>query len=262
MRPGFVIRIVTATGAVILTVPTFVIVVASFGAGKNIVFPPKAWTLARYVELATDPILREALFRSLYVGIECVIIGLLVGVPAIIALHRHRLRLRVFMNAFLALGFAAPLIVSGISFLIFFTILGIVNFLSSVGVAIAIINLPFMLWAGAASAAAHNPELEEAAETLGAEEIQRFLFVTLPSLAPGILTGALLVFVFGITEFLVSLLLVNVHTLTLPVHIFGSIRQNMSPVLAASGVLYIVISAVVLGLIVRVGKIEQFLRRD
>ena len=262
MKPGFVIRITTAIGAVILTVPTLVIVIASFGAGKNIVFPPRDWTLARYVELASDPIMRQGFFNSLYVGVESVLIGLLVGVPAIIALHRHRLRLRAFLNAFLALGFAAPLIVSGIAFLVLFTSLGVVNFLSTVGVALAIINLPFMLWAGAASAAAHNPELEEAAETLGAEEIQRFLFVTLPSLAPGILTGAMLMFVFGITEFMVSLMLVNVHTLTLPVHIFGSIRQNMSPVLAASGVLYIVISAAVLGLIVRVGKIEQFLRRE
>ena len=170
--------------------------------------------------------------------------------------------MRAFLNAFLALGFAAPLIVSGIAFLVLFTNLGTVNLLSSVGIALAIINLPFMLWAGAASAAGLNPELEEAAETLGAEEIQRFLFVTLPGLAPGILTGALLMFVFGITEFMVSLMLVNVHTLTLPVHIFASIRQNVSPVLAAAGVFYIAISMIVLGLIVRIGKIEQFLRRD
>ena len=262
MKPGPVVRIITAIGAVLLTAPTLVIVVASFGAGKNIVFPPRELTLLRYVELSTDPIIRQAFFNSLYVGIESVLIGLAVGIPAIIALHRHRLRMRAFLNAFLALGFAAPLIVSGIAFLVLFTNLGTVNLLSSVGIALAIINLPFMLWAGAASAAGLNPELEEAAETLGAEEIQRFLFVTLPGLAPGVLTGALLMFVFGITEFMVSLMLVNVHTLTLPVHIFASIRQNVSPVLAAAGVFYIVISMIVLGLIVRIGKIEQFLRRE
>ena len=81
-------------------------------------------------------------------------------------------------------------------------------------------------------------------------------------LALGILTGTLLMFVFGITEFMVSLMLVNVHTLPLPVHIFASIRQNVFPVLAAAGVFYIVISMIVLGLIVRIGKIEQFLRRE
>ena len=132
MKPGFVIRITTALGAVILSVPTLVIVVTSFGAGKNIVFPPRDWTLARYVELASDPIMRQAFFNSLYVGVESVLIGLLVGIPAIIALHRHRLRLRAFLNAFLALGFAAPLIVSGIAFLVLFTSLGVVNFLSTV----------------------------------------------------------------------------------------------------------------------------------
>jgi ABC-type sulfate transport system permease component len=50
-------------------------------------------------------------------------------------------------------------------------------------------------------------ELEEAAYALGAEEVQRFLFVTVPALMPGILTGAIMIFIFGITDFLVSLIL-------------------------------------------------------
>jgi putative spermidine/putrescine transport system permease protein len=212
--------------------------------------------------MLTDSTTVRALYHSLYVGTESVVIGLIVGVPAILALSRHQMRFKFVLNTFLALGFVVPLIVSGIALLILFTEFGIVNDLAAVGLALTIINLPFLLWAGAAAVALHNPELEEAAETLGAEDIQRTLFVTLPSLAPGILTGALLMFVFGITEFLVSLLLVNVHTLTLPVHVFSGIRQNLSPELAAVSMLYVVIAAVSLVVVLKVGRFDRFLERE
>jgi putative spermidine/putrescine transport system permease protein len=262
MKPGWVVKGITAFGATLLTVPTLVLVAVSVGPGANIQFPPRGVTAHWYVQLATDGTLRVALGHSLYVGIESVILALVIGVPAIFGLHRHRIRFKPLLDVILALGFTVPLIVSGISFLVLFTQFGIINELWAVGLAVTVINFPFLLWAGAAAIAAHNPELEEAAETLGAEEIQRTLFVTLPSLAPGILTGTLLVFVFGITEFLVSLMLVNVHTLTLPVYVFSSIRQNVSPELAAVSVLYVVIAAGILAVTLRVGRLGDFLYRE
>jgi putative spermidine/putrescine transport system permease protein len=261
MSRGFVVRVVTGACVVLLTVPTLIALVTSLTPGHNIVFPPSGFTLSWYRALGSQSQVWRSLLNSLYVGLESVVLALIFAVPATLGLHRYRVRGKVVLNAFLALGFSTPLIVSGVAFLVLFTQLRVLAHLTSVGVAITIVNLPFMLWAVSASIAGHNPELEEAAATLGAEEVQRFLFVTLPSLAPGILTGSLLMFVFGITEFLVSLMLVNTNDLTLPVYLFGSIRESISPLLAAVAALYIVIAACVFAVVLKIGRLEQFLHR-
>jgi putative spermidine/putrescine transport system permease protein len=64
-----------------------------------------------------------------------------------------------------------------------------------------------------------DPELMPAAATLGADPVEQLLFVRLPLLAPGIVTGALIVFVLSITDFVVSQVLTTVDNQTLPVFI-------------------------------------------
>lgn len=262
MKPGLVPRTLTVLSIVFLVVPTVIVIVASFTAGQTIVFPPQGFSLASYTHLITQPDVRRPVVDSLFVGLESVLIGLLVGVPATLALYRHRVRARVLLNAFLALGFSTPLIVSAIAFLLLFTQLRVLNHLTTVGFAVAVVNLPFILWSVAAAIGAHNPELEEAAATLGAEEVQQCVFVTLPSLGSGIILGSFLMFVFGITEFLVSFILVNVNDITLPVYMFGSLRQTLSPILAAVGSFYIVVAMVICIFAVRFGRAEQFLFRS
>jgi putative spermidine/putrescine transport system permease protein len=92
--------------------------------------------------------------------------------------------------------------------------------------------------------------------------VQRFLFVTLPALMPGILTGAIMIFIFGITDFLVSLILVTTSNQTLPVLLFGSLRGGVSPLLAAAGGVYIVISFIVVLAITRLRTLDEFLHRS
>ena len=102
------------------------------------------------------------------------------------------------------------------------------------------INLPFMIWAVTASAASLDPDLELAAANCGAPPLSTFLAVTVPAVTPGIITGALLMFILALNEFLVSLLLVDARIVTLPVQIYNSIRSIITPDLAAISVVFIV----------------------
>jgi putative spermidine/putrescine transport system permease protein len=262
VKPGVVPRTLAVLSVLFLVIPTVIVIVASFTRGTTITFPPQGFSVRSYTHLITSPDVRHPVVDSLFVGLESVVIALLTGVPAALALYRYRIRARVLLNAFLALGFSTPLIVSAIGYLLLFTQLHVLNHLTSVGFAVAVVNLPFMLWSVAAAIGAHNPELEEAAATLGAEEVQQFVFVTLPSLASGIILGSFLMFVFGITDFLVSFILVNVNDITLPVYMFGSLRQTLSPILAAVGAFYIVVAMVICIFTVRFGRAEQYLFRS
>ena len=250
-----------ALGLLWAILPTVVLFLLSFTAGPVSSFPPQELTLSSYRELLGSEELRRVLLNSLTVSAIATGVALIVGVPAGLALYRHRVPFARSLNVFFGLSFVVPVVVSGLGFLILFQRIGLVGNLPSIGVAVAIINLPFMLWAVAAAVGGMNPELDQAAATLGAEGVERFLFVTLPGIAPGILVGSLLVFVFAVTDFLLSLLLVTANTTTLPVFIYGGLRLGISPRLAVVSVLYVVIAIICFALAMRKRRLERFLER-
>jgi putative spermidine/putrescine transport system permease protein len=252
---------ITAATVLYLTLPTLIIIASSFSAGEQIAFPPKGFTLDWYTDMLKSGTVWDTLRNSLYVGLVSVVVTVVVAVPAMLAVHRRRVRGGTYVTAYLSIGLATPFIVSAIAFLIVLTELGVLRHLTAVAIAIAIVNLPFMLWAVASSILDHGTDLENAAATLGAEEVQQFLFVTVPAVAPGVITGGLMVFVLGMTEFVVSAILVNLNNLTLPVFVYSGIRTTVSPFLAAVAVLFIAVAACVLSLVIRFGRIEQFLYR-
>jgi len=259
-------RFLRATVVVALSfvgIPALVVLVASFSAEKVIAFPPPSFSLGSYGKLLSDPQTRAALGRSLIVGLEAVLFSIVVGVPAALALFRHRVRFKVPIAAFLMLGVSIPLVASGFAFLVLYTEIGLIGQLWPVSLAISAVNLPFLLFSLGSTLTQLDPDLEPAAETLGADRVQVFLFVTLPGLMPGILSGSILVFVLGITEFLVSLLITTVSNQTLPVVIFGSLRGAVPPTLAAAAGLYMIISLLVVIVITNVRATGAFLyRRD
>jgi putative spermidine/putrescine transport system permease protein len=261
MKIGIGLKLVTVATVLYLAVPTLIIIVASFSAGRQIAFPPNGLTLDWYGDMLSSGTVWESLRNSLYVGLVSVVVNTLVAVPAMLAIHRRRIRGGTYLTAYLSIGLATPFIVSAIGFLIVFTELHVLRHLTAVALAISIVNLPFMLWAVASSILDLGTDLEKAAATLGAEEIQQFLLITLPGVAPGVITGGLMVFVLGITEFVVSAILVNLNDLTLPVYVYSGIRSTVSPFLAAVAVLFIFVASCVLLLVVRFGRIEQFLYR-
>ncbi len=262
MSAGAITRTLTLLGVVLLVVPTVIVIASSFTAGNSIVFPPRGLSVHAYGDLLSSDDIRHPVLTSAYLGLVSVLVGLFAGVPGALALNRYRVRMRPLVNAFLSLGFAAPLVVSAVGYLLIFTELRMASSLTAVGFAIAVVNLPFMLWSVAAAIGDHNPELEEAASTLGAEELKQFLLVTLPGIAPGIILGVFMMFIFAITEFTMSAILVTAQDATLPVYMFGSLRSVLSAELAAVGALYILVCVVVFFVAVRLGNLEQFLFRS
>ncbi len=242
-----------------ISIPTVIVLLTSVTRGNSLAFPPHGLSLRWYRELVGGGVLRAAMTRSLVVGLESVAIALLVGIPAAIGLFRHRVRVRPLLVGYLALGFSAPLIVSGIGFLIVYVQIGLIGHLVPLALALTIVNLPFMLFAVGASIVTIGPDLEEAASTLGAERVQTFLFVILPLLMPGVVTGALLMFVFAISDFLISLVLTVPSDQTLPVVIFSSIRGDISPLLAAAAGIYAIVAVLVVLALTRVRALDQFL---
>lgn len=245
---------------VTLSLPTIIIIGASFTAGEIIQFPPEGFSFRWYERLWQLNDFKQALWRTLYVSVVCTLISIPVGTLAAIATVRYRLRFIGTLQVYLLLPFTIPLVVSGISMMLWFGEIRILGNLWPVGLALCVINLPFMIWAVSASVNALDPELENAAANCGAPPLQVFLTVTLPAVTPGIITGALLMFILAFNEFLVSLFLTDSRTVTLPVQIYNSIRAIITPDLAAVSVLYIAIAVITVWLLDRLVGLEIFLR--
>lgn len=243
-----------------LSAPTVVIIGASLTSGKIITFPPDGLSLRWYAAIATASDLRAAFLRSIYVAIICTLIAVPVGTLAGVALAKYRLRLRKTIQIYLLLPFTIPLIGSGIGLMLVFGAGGVLGQLWPVGLACCVINLPFMIWAVTGSVNALDPDLENAAANCGAPPIQTFLTVTLPAVMPGVITGALLMFILALNEFLVSLLLVDARIVTLPVQIYNSIRSIITPDLAAISVVFVVVAAMVVAALDRIVGLDIFLK--
>ncbi len=245
---------------VTLSLPTLIIIGASFTSGDIIRFPPEGFSLRWYEKLWDLGEFQSALGRTLYVSLLCTAISIPVGTLAALAAVRYRMRFQRTIQVYLLLPFTIPLVVSGIGMMVFFGEIRILGSLWPVGLALCVINLPFMIWAVSASVNALDPELENAAANCGAPPVQAFFTVTLPAVTPGIITGALLMFILAFNEFLVSLFLTDSRTVTLPVQIYNSIRSVITPDLAAVSVLYIAIALLAVWLLDRLVGLDIFLK--
>jgi putative spermidine/putrescine transport system permease protein len=245
---------------VMLSAPTIVVLGASFTAGNIITFPPEGLSLKWYASISQAAGLRQAFYRSLYVATICTLIAIPVGTLAGIALAKYRVRFARSIQVYLLLPFTIPLIGSGIGMMLAFGNAGLAGRLWPLGVACAVINLPFMIWAVTASASNLSPDLELAAANCGAPPLQRFLYITLPAVMPGVITGSLLMFILALNEFLVSLLLVDARNVTLPVQIYNSIRSIITPDLAAISVVFIACAALAIAVLDRLVGLDVFLK--
>jgi len=247
-------------GLVLMSLPTVIVLGASFTAGDIVTFPPEGFSLRWYAALWRHEDYWDAFLRSAYVAVICTFVSLPAGTLAALAMVRGRLRFANALQVYLLLPFTIPLVVSGIGTMLVFGQMRILGSLWPVGIALCVINLPFMIWAVSASANRLDRHLEDAAANCGAPPVQAFLTVTLPAVFPGVITGGLLMFILAFNEFLVSLFLVDARIVTLPVSIYNSIRSIITPDLAAVSVIYILVAMAAIWLLDKLVGLDLFLQ--
>ena len=112
-----------------------------------------------------------------------------------------------------------------------------------------LICLPFAITGIVASLEGVDAELEAAAYTLGASRLRVLAEVTLPLVAPGVLSALIFSFIISFGDVDIALFLSGPGMTTLPIEIFSFIQWQSSPVVAAITTIQIVL-IVLFGLIV------------
>ena len=97
----------------------------------------------------------------------------------------------------------------------------------------AALGAPFVLTTVLATLQGFNHNLVRASLSLGAGPVETFVRITLPVIAPGVISGALFAFATSFDEVVVTLFLAGPEQVTLPRQMFTGIRENISPTIAA-----------------------------
>lgn len=156
----------------------------------------------------------QAVRISLIVALRSVAFGLPLAVLAAYALARGRFAGRSVLDALVHLPLVMPPVVIGWGLLLLFGVRGPLGALlqdwfgvrlvfttAGAALATAVMAFPLMVRAIRLSLEGVDPGLEVAARTLGAGPLDRFVTVTLPLMAPGVLAGAVVAFAAGLGEF-------------------------------------------------------------
>ncbi len=240
-----ILRLLVLAMVAFMTLPTVVVVVASFNPTAILSFPPAGLSLRWYVNALTYPQFQRAALNSLLVTAACVVLALPIGTAAALALVRSRLPARGFWNVVVLSPLIAPGVAVGLGFLILAARLGL---LADRGVLIAahvVLVLPFVVRSVAVSVANLDAALERAAASLGARPWRVFRRVTLPLLRPGLFAAALFAVIVSVNEFVVSLFVSTRVTEILPVAMFTYVVNYTDPTMAALSTIFIVVTFVV-----------------
>lgn len=196
---------------------------------------------------------------SLLLGLLCVVGNLLIGVPCAYALARSQSRAARLFEELLTLPVAVPGLATALALILTYGHMR--DFRQSFAFILVghmVFTLPFMVRT-VSSAFQRNDLLamEEAARTLGASFLQRFLGVLVPAVLPAIVAGSLMVFTLSVGEFNLTWMLHTPLTRTLPVGLADSYASMRIEIGSAYTLVFLLVILPVLWGLQAIGKLIE-----
>jgi spermidine/putrescine transport system permease protein len=217
-------------------------------------FPLTGFTWKWYADLARTPALIDAAWNSLLVGVTAAMLATVLGICAARAITRYRFPGRTAANGLIMAPLVLPEIILAVSLLIVMLSLGLELSLFTVVLGHVLICIPYSVTVLNAGFEGFDRSLEEASADLGETAFGTFRRVTLPMVAPAIISSLLVSFTISLDEFIMAFFLAGTEA-TLPVYIWGQLRFAAKlPGVLALGTLLLVGSFILL-------TIAELLRR-
>jgi len=206
----------------------------------------------QFWEILTSRRTLNALKLSFGLSFAAACVNLVMGTIIVWALVRYRFPGRRLFDAIVDIPFALPTAVAGVALTQLFSVkgwlgaplaeLGIKVAFTPTGIFIAMvfIGIPFVVRTVQPVLIDLDPEIEEAAASLGASFRQRFVSVVLPNVRPGIIAGSLMVVTLSMGEFNLTWMLHTPLTKTLPVGLADSYASMRLEVASAYTLIFFV----------------------
>ena len=206
-----------------LFVPIATIVLFAFDRSNVQSWPIKRFTTHWFSVAWDDPSVKSALWLSVKAGVVATLLALVLGSVAAFGVHKFRFFGREAISLFLVLPIALPGIITGLALRSFFTFGGVNLSLVTIIIGHTTFCIVVIYNNVIARLRRTSGSLGEASMDLGAHGLQTFRYITLPTIATALVSGALLAFALSFDEVIVTTFTAGAQT-TLPIWIFGAIR--------------------------------------
>ncbi len=250
---NFARRIYIALIIIFLYAPIGTLIVLSFNKSKS----RAKWggfTLKWYAELFQNDAIMQALWNTLAIALLSSLIATIIGTVACIALQNMKKRTRAIALGITNIPMLNAEIVTGISLMLLFIVLGIQFGFFTILLAHITFNIPYVILSVMPRMKQLNPSTYEAALDLGASPLQAFFKVTFPDLLPGIMSGFLMAFTMSLDDFIITHFTKGPGIDTLSTKIYTEVKKGIKPEMYALSTLIFVTVLILLLLVNRTPK--------
>lgn len=229
----------------LLALPMVVMIAASFTRTQTVEFPPRGFTWHWYSAIFEDADLVNGVILSAEIAIGAAAGAALLGTFGALFLARTGGARREVLQTFFLAPLAIPHVLTGVAFLMTFSLVGLVN---AAGLCLAhiVICMPYVVRSVLSMLMSSDPSLPRAAAVLGASPFRTLWYVTLPMVRPAIVSGAVFAFLVSFNNVSISMFVASPRTATLPVVIFNRVDYVPNPSVVAIAALMILATFVIL----------------
>lgn len=237
---------------VFMLFPLMVVIPVSFTSKRYLSMPEGNWSFRHYKALLSDEQWLHSIGQSLLIGLLTCVLATLLVLAFSLSTWYMRSKLATVGVGIAMLPMIMPPVISAMILYYMETAVSSVHAglgydsIGGVTLAHVIMVLPFGVITMMVSLGQLDRRIEMAARNLGASLWQTIGYVILPNLKFGIAATALLSFALSWEEVAVTLFITSVDVVTLPKQIWGGLRDNVNPSVAALSVILISVTFVIL----------------
>ena len=234
-------------GFAFLYLPMVLLVVYSFNESR-LVTVWAGFSTKWYGELLRNEEFLDAAWVTLKVAVFSSTIATVLGTMAAYVLVRAgRFRGRTLFSGMIYAPLVMPEVITGLSLLLLFIGIGLDRGVLTIVLAHTTFSMCYVSVVVSSRLTSFDRSLEEAALDLGCSPFEAFRLVTLPIIAPAVISGWLLAFTLSLDDLVIASFTTGPSATTLPIKIFSAVRLGVSPQINALSTLLIAI--VTLGVI-------------
>lgn len=261
IRPGLAMRTAAWIGVFFLMAPVLIIIPVSFSSAQYLSFPPPGLSLQWYERFLGNPAWLQSIWVSVQVAALSSILTIILSTLAAIPLVRGDVSRKTLVYAILLAPMIVPVIITAIALYFVFARIGLGGTVIAIAVGHTVVVLPIAFVVVSGTLQGVDSRLEQAAMSLGASRLEAFRRVTLPLIAPGILSAGLFAFLTSFDELVIPLFLGGPNAQTLAVRIWNSVMLEIEPTIAAVSVFLIALTVLVMAAAHLVRNSRRWVRR-
>ena len=238
-------RTMLVLGFLFLYAPIVSLMVYSFNESR-LVTVWSGFSIKWYGELFRDKQMMDAAWVSVQVAFWTACASVVLGTLASMVMTRmRRFRGKTLFGALITAPLVMPEVITGLSILLLFVSIGPVigigqqRGMLTIWIAHVTFCMAFVTVVISSRLSELDRSLEEAAMDLGANRVKVFFVITLPIIAPALVSGWLLAFTLSLDDLVIASFVSGPSSTTLPMKVFSSVRLGVSPKINALATLMI-----------------------